>query len=55
MADYFFLLVAVTGGIHAITYALWLKKDGNIIGAAAVAGITAAGIGLPLYRIFSNF
>lgn len=55
MADYFYLIVAVGGAIHAITFALWLKKDGNVIGAAAVAGIAAAGIGLPLYRILSNF
>lgn len=55
MIDYIFLITAVAGGIYAFTYAMWLKRDGNIIGAAAVAGIAAAGLGLPLYRIFSNF
>ena len=52
MADYIFLFVGIVGGFHALTFALWLKKHGNLIGAAVVAGIAAGGIGLPLYRMF---
>ena len=53
--DYLVLALALLSTIHSFSYAVWLKQGGNKIGAAVVVFIAAAGVGLPVYRIFTNF
>ncbi len=46
-----FLLLAAA---HAFTYALWLKQNKNLLGAAGVYLLIASSIGLSVYRLLSS-
>lgn len=50
--QFIFLTAAVLSGIHAFTYALWLKRAGNKSGAVCVFFLTAAAIGFTVYKTF---
>lgn len=52
MTDTSFLILAVLAGIHAGSYALYEKKQGNTVGAAGIVFIILASIGLFAYRLF---
>lgn len=46
------LVAAVMAGIHALTYAVWLKEQGNRPGAWLVTALTSAVLGLTAWRTF---
>jgi len=52
--DYFTTAVAIFIAIYTYTYALWLKKSGNRLGAMGVLAILAAGIALKVYRMIGS-
>ena len=45
--------LALLAGFHSYTYARWLKRRGNNTGWIGVLLLTAAGVGVPLYRFFT--
>lgn len=51
MLLYLFLLVAIVAAIYATTFARWLQKNGNFVGAYWVLFITALGVVLPLLQV----
>lgn len=51
--NYFFLLAAVLAGIHAYTFARWLRKEGNTLGTVGICLLIAICLALPLYRIIT--
>lgn len=52
--EYIFPALSLLAGFHAYTYARWLKKQGNRLGALGVLGLTAAGVSVALYRLFAS-
>lgn len=52
MMQWLVLLAAVMAGIHALTYAVWLKEQGNRPGAWLVTAVTSAVLGLTAWRTF---
>lgn len=54
MIAYFYLVVAVVSGVHAFSYALWLRKNGNKAGAFAVYFLVALALFLPIYRMIAG-
>ncbi len=51
--NYLFVLAAVLAGIHACTFAYWLWRKGNTLGALGVCILIAINLALPIYRIVS--
>ncbi len=51
MQLYLFLLVAIVAAIYAVSFALWLQKSGNLVGAYGVLFITVIGVALPLLQV----
>ena len=51
--NYFFLLFAGLAGIHAYTFARWLWKNGNSLGAVGIYVLIMISLILPAYRIIS--
>ena len=51
--EYIFPGLALLAGAHSYTYARWLRQRGNSKGWIGVLLLTAAGVGVPLYRIFT--
>lgn len=51
MQLYLFLLVAIVAAIYVVTFALWLQKSGNLVGAYGVLVIAAIGVVLPLLQV----
>ena len=51
MSDYLFLLVAAFAGLHALTYARWLKNNGNKTGAVGVFILVLIALALPVSRL----
>jgi hypothetical protein len=49
--DYLFLLAAVLAAIYGYTFALWLGKNGNKVGAIGVFVLIVISLALPIYRI----
>ena len=54
MMGYFYLVMALVSGLYAVTYALWLRKNGNNAGAYAVYCLVALALFLPVYRLISG-
>lgn len=51
--EYILPALALVAGFHAYTYARWLKRQGNRLGWFGVMLLIAAGVGTPLYRLFT--
>lgn len=51
MSDYIYIALTALAGFHALTYARWLKKEGNQLGAWGVMALVLAGLALPVYRL----
>jgi len=51
--NYLFVLAAVLAAIHACTFACWLWRKGNTLGAVGVGILVAINLALPIYRIVS--
>ena len=51
MQLYLFLLVAICAAIYAVSFALWLQKNGNPVGAYSVLCIAVIGVALPLLQV----
>jgi len=51
--NYFFLLVATLAGIHAYTFARWLRQQGNTAGWLGVCLMITISLVLALYRLIS--
>ena len=51
--DYYFLLAAVLTGIHGYTFAQWLWKGENMLGAVGVFVLIVISVMLPVYRILN--
>ena len=49
--DYFYIVVDVVAGIYAYTYARWLRREGNALGAFGVILLLVLSIAVPIYRI----
>lgn len=49
--NYLFLLAAGVAGAHAYTFARWLWKNGNSLGAVGVYVLIVISMILPMYRI----
>lgn len=48
-------IVTILAAIYAYTYARWLNKTGNRVGAIGVFLIVMAGLALAVYRQVSHF
>jgi hypothetical protein len=51
MQLYLFLLVAIVAAIYAFSFALWLQRSGNLVGAYGVLFIAIIGVVLPLLQV----
>ncbi|HMM21392.1 MAG TPA: hypothetical protein PKA10_11785 [Selenomonadales bacterium] len=51
MSDYVYIALTALAGFHALTYARWLKQEGNQLGAWGVMALVLAGLALPVYRL----
>lgn len=51
--EYLFLLIAGLASIHAYSFAQWLWKNGNSLGAVGIYVLIIIALSLPLYRIIS--
>ncbi|WP_156784707.1 hypothetical protein [Thermosinus carboxydivorans] len=49
--DYLYGLAVVVGGLHALTYAHWLKRGGNRAGAWGIFVLTMVCLGLYVYVV----
>ncbi len=54
MSDYIYIIAALLAGFHALTYARWLRLNGNKAGAYGVLVIILISLALPAYRLFSQ-
>lgn len=52
--DYIYLAIGIIIGFHALTYAYWLKNNGNLGGALGIFILVMASLSLPLLRIFKG-
>jgi hypothetical protein len=52
--DYIYLGLGALIGFHALTYAYWLKKNGNLGGAVGVVVLVITGLALPLLRLLKG-
>jgi len=52
--DYIYLGVGAVIGFHALTYAKWLKDNGNTLGAIGIVILVMTGLALPLLRMFKG-
>lgn len=50
---YIMIAIALVAGIHACSYAMVLKHEGNITGALVVFLFVSASIVLPVYRMIT--
>lgn len=51
--NYFFLVASVLAGIHGYTFARWLWKKDNRLGAVGVSILIVVNLLLPIYRIIN--
>jgi len=51
--NYLFLLVTTLVGIHACTFACWLRQKGNTAGALGVYLLVTISVVVALYRVIS--
>ncbi|MDT8902046.1 hypothetical protein [Anaeroselena agilis] len=51
--NYLYLLAALCTGVHALSYGLWLLRQGNRPGALFVFGLSLGCVALPAYRLFA--
>jgi drug/metabolite transporter superfamily protein YnfA len=51
LIDYLFLAAALFAAIHAFSYAVWLRRNGNIRGAIYVFVLIVIAVVLPVYQI----
>lgn len=54
MADFIFLAAAFLAGLHALSFARWLRFKGNNLGAVGVWVIIVVGLALPVYRLMTR-
>ena len=54
MFEYIYLIAALLAGFHALTYARWLRKNGNRTGAYGVLVIIILSLALPAYRLITQ-
>lgn len=54
MADYIYLIAALLAGFHALTYARWLRKNGNKTGAYGVLVIILLSLAAPIYILLAH-
>ena len=52
--DYIYLGVGAVIGFHALTYARWLKNNGNTLGAIGIFILVISSLALPMLRIFKG-
>lgn len=51
---YILSIILLLAAFHAFTYAVWLKQNKNLLGAAGVYLLIASSVGLVVYRLFST-
>lgn len=51
MSEYIYIIAALLAGFHALTYARWLRMNGNKTGAFGVLVIILISLILPVYRL----
>lgn len=49
--DYAIIVAATLAGFHALTFARWLKQQGNTTGAYGVFFISFICVAIPVYRV----
>jgi hypothetical protein len=54
VGEYLYVIAALLAGFHALTYARWLRKNGNKTGAFGVLAIVLLSLALPVYRLLSQ-
>ncbi|TWH49036.1 hypothetical protein [Sporomusa sp. KB1] len=52
--NYINLVIGAVIGFHALTYARWLKNNGNILGAIGIAILVLTGLALSLLHMFKE-
>ncbi|CQR74620.1 hypothetical protein SOV_27290 [Sporomusa ovata DSM 2662] len=52
--DYIYLGIGAVIGFHALTYAYWLKNNGNTLGAIGIGILVMTGLALTLLRMFKG-
>jgi hypothetical protein len=51
MSEYIYLFITLLAAFHALTYARWLRMNGNKTGAYGVLVIILISLALPVYRL----
>ena len=51
MSEYIYTIAALLAGFHALTYARWLRMNGNKTGAFGILVIILISLILPVYRL----
>ncbi|MDR7865373.1 MAG: hypothetical protein RIN56_01075 [Sporomusaceae bacterium] len=51
MSEYIYITAALLAALHALTYARWLRMNGNKTGAFGVLVIILISLILPVYRL----
>ena len=51
MFDIILLLTSIVTAFHALTFARWLKQEGNKQGAYVVFAVVMLAVALPVYRM----
>lgn len=54
MSEYIYIFAALLAGFHALTYARWLRLNGNKTGAYGVLVIILISLVLPVYRLLAQ-
>lgn len=52
--NFVLLLFALLASVHGLSFCLWLKKNGNRLGAFGVFVLAFLNIALPIYRMISE-
>lgn len=52
--NYIYLAVAALAAIHAVSYGVWLNRQGNRAGALFLFILSLACVGLPVFRLVSG-
>ncbi len=54
MSEYIYVIGALLAGFHALTYARWLRLNGNKTGAYGVLILILISLILPVYRLLTQ-
>ncbi|MDT8901212.1 hypothetical protein [Anaeroselena agilis] len=54
MSDFIYIFASALAGFHALTFARWLRLNGNKKGAYGVFALILVSLALPILRLLSQ-